>query len=758
MSGSPLRRPAEGWITLGLVISLGLIVAWAVDAPAWVLGRGSLTDGLAIFAMLGVAIGFVGPKVGWGRWTTHLVGAVFAALIISIVAGQAIRPGSSIPEAFRVTAEGSAEAYLDLAWRGLPLTQQLVHYIVVLGAIMWGTMQFASYAVFGHRRPLAGIVAVGAVLLANMALTGDQLTYLIAFTAASLFLLIEMHAFDERSTWLRRRIGDPSAISAMYLRGGTVFIVGALAAAVLLTNRAASAPLAGAWAGMDDQLVRIGQEVSRLLPAGGDFRGGGGVSFPSTAVIQPRWYSDDGVAFTATVPKDSDPRKWRAATYDTFALNAWVQGTVTTVPVVAGQPLLLDTPENPSPDLTSEITTTVVADEYHDTLLLAPGAPTAVSRDANLLLFGTDGWFAGVDLTGGRDAYTVTSSVLRIEDDEGITGNKLRAATEDYPPDISASYTAVPDDAMGPAARALLVRIIEAARTTEPYDLAVAMQDLLRSDYFRYNTNLTGVRCDASSAVECFAQTRQGYCLHYASTMAILLRAADPDNPIPTRLVQGFLPGERAGTTETVTNKGAHAWVEVYFPGYGWIPFDPTGGGVGVPSEIPLGPEVSAAPIPSGSAAPRDVPDPTRRLDGAEGGIVPPGPGGSQPGDRTLLIVLSVILALGVLAAALAAWVRGPRGEVSPEAAWATLSRTASRLGFGPRPTQTVYEYAAALGDLVPVAGDDLQVVAEAKVETAYARVRLGPSRLDAVRAANRRLRVSLLRLALRRPRRRRRG
>ena len=115
-----------------------------------------------------------------------------------------------------------------------------------------------------------------------------------------------------------------------------------------------------------------------------------------------------------------------------------------------------------------------------------------------------------------------------------------------------------------------------------------------------------------------------------------------------------------------------------------------------------------------------------------------------------------MLLALAVLAAAVVAWARGPRGEVSPESAWQRPSRTASRLGFAPRPTQTIYEYTAALLDLVPVAHEDLRTVADAKVETAYARVRLAGARLDQVRDATRRLRFSLLRLALRRPRRRR--
>ena len=134
-----------------------------------------------------------------------------------------------------------------------------------------------------------------------------------------------------------------------------------------------------------------------------------------------------------------------------------------------------------------------------------------------------------------------------------------------------------------------------------------------------------------------------------------------------------------------------------------------------------------------------------------------PPTGPEQPADRTLFIVLTVLLAMVVFGVAIAAWARGPRGDVSPESAWQTLSRTASRLGFGPRPAQTVYEYAAALGKLVPVAEKDLHTVAEAKVETAYAGARLGGARLDAVRDATRRLRISMLRLALRRPRRHRR-
>ena len=144
---------------------------------------------------------------------------------------------------------------------------QEVHYILVLGVDRVGRPGSSpSYAVFGHRRPLNAVIMAGIVLLANMSMTFDQLPYLVVFTGASLFLLIEMHAFDERATWIRRRIGDPATISSLYLRGGTVFILVAMLGSLLLMQRAASSPLAGAWEPVRQQLVERGRD-DRTAPA-----------------------------------------------------------------------------------------------------------------------------------------------------------------------------------------------------------------------------------------------------------------------------------------------------------------------------------------------------------------------------------------------------------------------------------------------------------------------------------------------------------
>jgi len=116
---------------------------------------------------------------------------------------------------------------------------------------------------------------------------------------------------------------------------------------------------------------------------------------------------------------------------------------------------------------------------------------------------------------------------------------------------------------------------------------------------------------------------------------------------------------------------------------------------------------------------------------------------------------VALLLAMIVGALAFVVWRRGPRGEVTPDRAYASLTRLAARFGYAPRANQTVYEYAGALSEVLPQSRPEIQTVAQAKVEVAYGRRMLGDERVAALREATRRLRVGLLRLVFRRrPRR----
>ena len=191
-------------------------------------------------------------------------------------------------------------------------------------------------------------------------------------------------------------------------------------------------------------------------------------------------------------------------------------------------------------------------------------------------------YFGFLDLSGGSAGYKVTALVPQTADDDtdGLTANQLRAASTDYPAEIEELYTDVPVGSVGPDMKSLLIVVEGLSPSDNPYDLAKTTESYLRNnDVFKYSTDVTDMDCGTRSKAECFAHFKRGFCQYYASTMAMLMRMEG----IPARYVKGFLPGERDAATgqELIRYVNSHAWVEVYFPGYGWYPFDPTGAGSG---------------------------------------------------------------------------------------------------------------------------------------------------------------------------------
>jgi hypothetical protein len=145
---------------------------------------------------------------------------------------------------------------------------------------------------------------------------------------------------------------------------------------------------------------------------------------------------------------------------------------------------------------------------------------------------------------------------------------KLRAASTDYPELVRETYLQLPqlDKRILPFTQSVT------ARATNPYDKAVAIENYLRTR-FTYTLDLTG-NVDKDPLATFLFKTRAGHCEYFASAMAIMLRAIG----IPSREVNGFLPGEYndLGGDYIVRASDAHSWVEAFFPGTGWVTFDPT--------------------------------------------------------------------------------------------------------------------------------------------------------------------------------------
>ena len=745
--------PAEGWVTLGLVTLMCVVLALAIDDARWVLGRAEYLDLLVVTAIGGVLCGFIGPKVGWGRWLTYLIGSIFAALLVPLLTSLVKYPaGRSLHDLYVATADSVVQAWFDLTVRNLSATPQYLHHIFIFGMLVWATSMFAAYAVFGHHRPLNAVIVLGVFLLGNMAFTdNDQLPYLVVFSVVSLFLLIRSHVFDEQSEWMRRRIGDPASISSVYLRGGTVFIGVAVVASAVLTQTAASAPLAGAFGGVQDGLLSMSRSIQRYLPTGGSSRPIG-LTFGSNTQVSQVWQTDQGVALTITRnPADKTPYYWRAVAYDQIDAKGWSvsQTALTDRPTDAS--LFGGLADDVDPKTRHTVNFTVTSDGYRGSTIVSPETPVSVNQATKLQTIGT-GRFALLERDGGAGPYTVSAMVPVLGNDPGeFNDSALRQASTAYPDDIKALYLQKPSpDMLGPNALKLEAKIVSMAASDNPYDIARAAVKELQSSDFHYAVDIRDVSCEALSVVECFATYKKGFCQYYAATMAVILR----HEGIPTRIAEGFLPGtmDATGSTERIQFNNAHAWVEVFFPGYGWVTFDPTSAEVARLAPLPSGPPAaSAKPRASGSAGPAA----SRFLAGERD----PGPSGSVSGSTRSnlgpLLVVGLLLLMVVAVVAFLAWRRGPRGPTSADGAYGTVTRIASRFGFGPRPAETVYEYATSLGQILPDARPELQMVARAKVESTYARQLLGEERLASLRAAQRRLRVSLLRLAFRRKERR---
>lgn len=756
----PERRlataPAEGWTSVLLIVLMGFLLGFAIDDARWVLGDQSNTDFLPWAGALGALWGFLAAKLRGGRLVAHGGGAVLATAFLLLAVGSQLAPGEDLAGMVRVTAEGVWGAYQDLVVRGRARTTEIAHFLLVLGAIVWGAGQFAGYTTYAHRRPLSAVVLPGAILVANVSLTVlDQLAMLVIFAGAALLFLVRVHIADEARTWARHRIADVGSAAALSVRAGLALVGITLVGSLALTALASSAPLAGWWQGLDQRLIHLGTELARFLPSGGPGTIFRGAAFGAVSTVEGVWTSDQTPVLFITTSPDAPRLKWRAVAFDRLVGNQWSRSETVDLEIPAGQELLAGTDEMPVETVaTSEVSFVVRGAAGAPRVLVSPGLPATVDRTTRLTLVrrGNEVWFGSARVDGA--SYTASARVPIVSEgvEGALTENRLRAAGSDYPAEIRAVYLDLQPGTAGPDVRALLASVVRAAMPRNAYDTARSIESYLADPgNFVYSTDVLDVDCGDRGVADCFVVSRRGFCQHFATTMVVMLRL----HGIPARYVEGYLPGERdASGEETIRRSAAHAWVEAWFPGFGWIDFDPTAT-VGQPLAIDPGPALPiATPAPGGAAGATPSPTPRGGVDEPDG----PGAGGVTPRRTPGIgpIIVLVIPALIALLAGTAAWLRRRMARpVRPEVVYRTVAGMAGRLGHPRRPTQTVYEYLGSLSDAVPNARPELQLVARSTVETTYGRRRLSPDRLSALGDAQRRLRVALLRLAFRRgPRR----
>lgn len=271
------------------------------------------------------------------------------------------------------------------------------------------------------------------------------------------------------------------------------------------------------------------------------------------------------------------------------------------------------------------------------------------------------------------------------------------------------------------------VEVVQAANATNPYDMATAIEAWLRNaNNFKYSLDAappTGV-----DPIQWFLfQSHTGYCEFFATAMGDMLRSLG----IPTRLVNGFGPGTFNAQTESnvVRGEDAHTWVEVYFPSYGWIPFEPTPDDLGVYTPIARGQTGTNPCFRDSNCDPSDI------LAGPIGGILAtpktrpglsdPNVGVGQGGFSVASLsggvvtkVLGVLVALLLLLLVLALRYLRPRSVM---AVWKRTLVLANLAGAERRAGETPFELGRRLQRAFPEAAGPVRDLTGAFAIAAYA-------------------------------------
>jgi hypothetical protein len=192
----------------------------------------------------------------------------------------------------------------------------------------------------------------------------------------------------------------------------------------------------------------------------------------------------------------------------------------------------------------------------------------------------------------------------------------LRGSSQEYPEWIRDHYLELPP-ALSERIRQLAIDLTAGQPT--PYDQAKAIESYLRQ--FPYSLDVPTPPVGQEVTEYFLFELKRGYCDYYATSMVVLARAAG----IPARFAMGYASGTYDTNQAEYVIRGAdaHSWPEVYFPGYGWVNFEPT------------------ASLPEIDRPVQSTAEPQKATGAAEGQI---GPWSIQPVERVIIIVISALL------------------------------------------------------------------------------------------------------------------
>lgn len=775
LAGVRARLPGGAVVAFVLVLLLTYTIADSTAQAQWVPGSNSIVP-LALVAALLTAGAAIVRRLPSAVGVAALLGAAPPAALVASASGMhAAHPGDP------GDLLGLAGAWTQRVLSGAAGTDP-AFYLYLMALLFWIAGAWLSWCVIRWRQPMLGLVPGAAAFATTLLNYPDgQQGFMLFFLIQTLVLLLWTHYHRQRDDARTRRIKLSDDASWDFWESGVLVLAGVVLLGIFLPPLSTVDKTVDIENGSFRGWAELNQRLNHPVAFGRGTAAGNSIGFSSNVVLSGPLNRSGGVVMTYVLDNSySGPRYFRGTDAVITAMSQWRYSA---------------DPSDLSQPVTVNANSVVqMAEDYHalgigalkiqmlkppqgnSDLIFYPGQLYKVDRQVSARqVVGAPGGGAtqpgdkldaldrvsGAGKLGGAGQYAVTV----VYSDAGEAD--LQSAGTDYPDWLDpyrnfAGLSRAPGATAPPAplARggaayrppATLQRIqrlaqeVTAGKTT-PYDQAQAIESYLRTN-FTYN--LKPPDAHGGDPMQFFLfDSKEGYCEYFATAMGDMLRSLG----IPVRLVNGFGPGTYDDRLQryVIRESDAHTWVEVYFPHYGWIPFEPTPDGTYFP--IPRGstnggctkdsefcdPAQAAAADSAGASTPNDR---QQGLDPGNEGISAGGYGSRFPSPSNLLLLFGLLLAL-----AAGLFLAGSRylRPTTAGGAWRRTALLARLAGVRHLQAETPAEFARRLGQEVPEVRQPALRLAEAYAVAAYGPPEMASSSRRLVLDAYTELRPGLL-------------
>lgn len=556
------------WTAAGVLCVALLVAAGRLLSTNWV----PHLDYVWILVFLGMILGMALGKSLFSRRVAIWLMIGYSLFIIPWQLSQATEDALGWGE--RLASFGGRLIFSLAQLSSRQPVDDFILFLTFVSILFWIISIFSGYALTRHGNILAAVLPGGLAIIILHTYdwaVPERIWYLGIYLFLSFFLYGRINYINSSRDWKQRRIFiTPEAnldISMAVLISAGVLVLLAWTMPLSLSPSPAANRF---W----NDLVKPWDDLKqRFKDAFAAIQG-------TTAVGARDFYSDnlslglgnplgEAVLFTVQVPEAAQdlPRLyWRGRVYDEYTDGNW---TTNADSIAEFNPD--DESFNPAglgfgPQGTFYFTTYIT----NQSLLYLLPDPFWISRAGEYKYFPIGDEL--VDMVMMRTTRNLKAGETYSSRSwlTNPTVLQLRQASEDYPQWVTERYLQLPDD-FSPRIENLALEITSGADT--PYDKVTAITDYLRQE-INYVERIQAPPPDTDQMEWFLFESKEGFCNYYATAGVLMLRAVG----VPARLAVGYAEGEPndEGTVYNILQKDAHAWMEVYFPGIGWVEFEPT--------------------------------------------------------------------------------------------------------------------------------------------------------------------------------------